>query len=115
MYITILKNYHNLGYGFINFINPLHIILFYETYVNNKWLKYKSDKKIEINYAEKQNNANYHYKKKDNTYFFEGEEFYEAPMEIPKRFLSLYKSYYPSIQVRIQGDFFVIPKKDPNK
>jgi hypothetical protein len=34
----------NLGYAFINFVDPLHIVLFYDTYFNKKWNKYRSDK-----------------------------------------------------------------------
>ena len=31
----------NLGYAFINFVDPMHIILFYETYRLKKWTKYR--------------------------------------------------------------------------
>lgn len=34
----------NLGYAFINFVDPLHIPLFYEHFFNKKWDKYRSDK-----------------------------------------------------------------------
>lgn len=85
--------------------------MFHETYVNNKWKKYKSEKKIEMNYAEKQNNANYHYKKQDNTYFFEGDDFYQAPVEIPLRFHALYKSYNPNTRTSFKGGNFVLHKQ----
>ncbi len=58
----------NLGYAFINFNDPLHIVLFHECFFAKKWLKYKSDKKIELNYADKQGKkdaAN----RDENTYF----------------------------------------------
>jgi hypothetical protein len=42
-----------MGYTFINFNIPLHIVLFHDCFYGNKWLKYKSDKKIE-HYSEKQ-------------------------------------------------------------
>jgi hypothetical protein len=34
----------NLGYAFINFVDPLHIVLFYDIYHNKKWNRYRSDK-----------------------------------------------------------------------
>jgi hypothetical protein len=46
-YINLPVDYErklNLGYAFINFIDPFHIVLFYETYFNKKWTKYRSDK-----------------------------------------------------------------------
>lgn len=36
----------NLGYAFINFVDPHHIVLFYHFYFNKKWNKYRSDKVI---------------------------------------------------------------------
>jgi hypothetical protein len=46
-YINLPVDYErklNLGYAFINFIDPFHIVLFYETYYHKKWNKYRSDK-----------------------------------------------------------------------
>jgi hypothetical protein len=46
-YINLPIDYErklNLGYAFINFIDPLHLVQFYETYHNKKWQKYRSDK-----------------------------------------------------------------------
>jgi len=46
-YINLPVDYErklNLGYAFINFVDPFHIVLFYETYFNKKWTKYRSDK-----------------------------------------------------------------------
>ena len=45
------KNKCNLGYGFINFVNPFHIISFYDRYYGKKWEKYNSDKICELVYA----------------------------------------------------------------
>jgi len=41
----------NLGFAFINFVEPLHIILFYELYRGKKWKKFNSDKICELLYA----------------------------------------------------------------
>ena len=41
----------NLGFAFINFVEPYHIILFYELYRGKKWKKFNSDKICELLYA----------------------------------------------------------------
>ena len=41
----------NLGFAFINFVEPLHIILFYELYRGKKWKKFNSEKICELLYA----------------------------------------------------------------
>ena len=40
----------NLGFAFINFVEPFHIILFYELYRGKKWKKFNSDKICELLY-----------------------------------------------------------------
>jgi len=64
-----------------------------------------------MNYAEKQNNANYHYKKQDNTYFFEEDPYYKAPIEIPKRYLSLFKSNDTTSKITIKSENFIVVKQ----
>ncbi len=58
----------NLGYAFINFLDPLHIILFYECFYGKKWQKYKSDKRIDLNYADKQGKKDVN-NRDENTFF----------------------------------------------
>ena len=41
----------NLGFAFINFVEPLHIIDFYETYRGKKWKRFNSEKICELVYA----------------------------------------------------------------
>ena len=41
----------NKGYAFINFINPLHILLFYEKFNGKKWIHFESSKICELNMA----------------------------------------------------------------
>ena len=41
----------NLGFAFINFVEPFHIILFYELFRGKKWKKFNSDKICELLYA----------------------------------------------------------------
>ncbi len=70
-YINLPIDYErklNLGYAFINFNDPFHVVLFHEHYYNKKWSKYRSDKKIDLNYAEKQGKKDISCKD-ENTYF----------------------------------------------
>lgn len=41
----------NLGYGFINFTDSLHILLFREMYDGNKWRSFNSSKQCALGYA----------------------------------------------------------------
>jgi len=41
----------NKGYAFINFVNPLHILLFYERFNGSKWQHFESPKICELNMA----------------------------------------------------------------
>jgi len=45
------KNKCNVGYAFVNFINPLAIPAFHEEFNNRKWDKFNSEKVCEISYA----------------------------------------------------------------
>ena len=47
-------NNTNLGYGFINFINPLHLILFYEKFMGKKWNFFNSQKRCFLAYSNNQ-------------------------------------------------------------
>ena len=56
----------NLGFGFINFINPFHLILFYEKFMGKKWNFFNSQKKCFLaysNYQGKNDLVNYILKK----------------------------------------------------
>ena len=45
------ENDCNLGYSFINFIDPLHIIYFYKKFKAKKWQFYKSNKECDLSFA----------------------------------------------------------------
>lgn len=45
------KNKCNIGYAFINFVNPLHILPFYEIFNDKKWPRFNSDKICQLSYA----------------------------------------------------------------
>jgi hypothetical protein len=45
------EKYGNKGYAFINFIHPLHILLFYEKFEGKTWNYFESKKICELNAA----------------------------------------------------------------
>ncbi|OWP05060.1 RNA recognition domain-containing protein [Marssonina coronariae] len=52
MYLRIdFSNNCNVGYAFINFVDPLHIIDFVRARSNQKWQRFKSEKVAEVSYA----------------------------------------------------------------
>ncbi|GAB2220354.1 hypothetical protein Droror1_Dr00008001 [Drosera rotundifolia] len=52
IYLPIdFKNKCNVGYAFINMIDPSHIIPFYETFNGKKWEKFNSEKVASLAYA----------------------------------------------------------------
>ena len=48
------ENNCNLGYAFINFINPLHIIFFYNNFKSRKWFYFNSYKECDLTFAKYQ-------------------------------------------------------------
>lgn len=58
----------NLGYAFINFTDPFHIIQFFSKFHLKKWSKYKSEKKMDMTYADKQGKKDITLKA-ENNYF----------------------------------------------
>lgn len=38
----------NLGFAFINFVDPMHIVLFFDRYRGKKWKRFNSDKVTRI-------------------------------------------------------------------
>jgi hypothetical protein len=45
------SNNCNLGFAFINFVDSMHIILFFDQFRGRKWNKFNSDKICELAYA----------------------------------------------------------------
>jgi hypothetical protein len=76
----------NKGYGFINFIHPFHILLFYDKYEGKPWNLFESKKICELKFAKFQgiNEIKKHsdrYKEKKPVFFktFELNEKIEIP------------------------------------
>ena len=85
----------NKGYAFINFVNPLHILLFYEKFNGKKWKHFESSKICELNCAHFQglNELQKHSKncndKKKNIYK-ENEN-----VVVPSKYLFILKNRFP--------------------
>ena len=102
-YINLPIDYErklNLGYAFINFVDPMHIILFYETYHNKKWSKYRSDKKMDMTYADKQGKKDMNCRDEQTYFAVEDKRFnfntLVPKMEIPICHLDFFKKIYPN-------------------
>ena len=101
-YINLPIDYErklNLGYAFINFVDPLHIILFYETYHSKRWTLYKSDKKMDMAYADKQGKKDINCKD-EQTYYAQNDKRFvfkslNPKVQIPIRYLDYFRKIYP--------------------
>jgi hypothetical protein len=47
-------NNSNLGFGFINFTNPIHIFYFFSEFNNKKWNHFNSEKRCQLVYSKTQ-------------------------------------------------------------
>lgn len=114
----------NLGFAFINFVEPFHIILFYELYRGKKWKKFNSDKICELLYAKFQGKKELisHFEK-GKVLSFESEE--KRPLilatpnplpriNLPLCFFDLFIKIYPHISYEIK-DFENVKKNNNGK
>ena len=101
----------NLGFAFINFVEPLHIIYFYELYTGKKWKKFNSDKICELLYAKFQGKKELiaHFEK-GKVLSFDSEDkrplILPTPNPLPKinlpyYYLNLFIKLYPNITYEI--------------
>ena len=91
----------NKGYAFINFVNPLHILYFYEKFNGKRWVHFESAKICELNCAhfqginEIQKHAkNYKGQKKPNYYSISENE----NMIIPLKYLPKLLKRFPKMK-----------------
>ena len=101
LYLPKDKNNNcNLGFGFINFTDPFHIIHFYNIYYGKKWEKFNSDKICELVYAKIQGKQNLLKHIKQNTpigniptsieHTITSHSLIELPIELLQMFIKLY-------------------------
>ena len=114
----------NLGFAFINFVEPFHIILFHELYSGKKWKKFNSNKICELLYAKFQGKKELigHFEK-GKVLSFESEEkrplILATPNPLPKInlpycFFDLFIKIYPHISYEIK-DCKIVKKRDYGK
>ena len=103
------ENNCNLGYSFINFIDPLHIIYFYHSFKSRKWNCYKSHKECDLSFAKFQGkieltahlekNINKMEDKKKLPILFNINN--PPKIDLPKDYLNIIKSSRPDILEKI--------------
>ena len=92
----------NKGYAFINFVNPLHILYFYEKFNGKKWVHFESSKICELNCAhfqginEIQKHAKNYKGQKKPSYYSRIEN--SENMIIPSKYLLKLKKRFPKMQ-----------------
>lgn len=119
-------NNSNLGFGFINFLNPMHLILFYEEFVNKKWNFFNSKKRCNLAYSKYQgknelikyiltklgisslDNNSENIKK---SFFINNNKNLRAPIEIPIKYYTYFVSYHPFSLCHNKDDkIFIVDK-----
>ena len=117
----------NLGYGFINFIDPIHIMYFYDEFIGKKWNNFNSEKKCQLAYAKiqgkneilkyiyKKNNMNminrYRNNNNNNIFYIENTQIICNEIEIPLKYYVSFINYYPySLCHKKNDSVFVVDK-----
>ena len=94
------ENNCNLGYCFINFIHPLHIIYFYNIFKSRKWLYYNSYKECDLTFAKYQGKCelNNNIGKKMGESEDKNENLMILEVKNPPK-IDLFKQYYEIIKI----------------
>ena len=119
-------NNSNLGFGFINFVNHMHLILFYDEFVGKKWNCFNSKKRCQLAYSKYQgknelmkyihtklgisnlDNNNENIKK---SFFINHNKNIRAPIEMPIKYYANFISFYPFSSCHNKDDkVFIIDK-----
>ena len=107
----------NKGYAFLNFVNPYHILLFYEWFHGKSWLYFESKKICDLYYANYQgieeikNHAkNYKGSKKPLFFIDTDEENINNIIEIPIKYLNLFLKANPKMkfqEIKLKNTFII--------
>jgi hypothetical protein len=115
-------NKTNLGFGFINFIDPIHILYFFPEFIGKKWNIFNSEKRCQLAYAKiqgKNSLLKYIYKKNmnnkcnlsTNSFFIENNQIRVNEIEIPMQYYISFIRYYPfSICHKKNNYIFIVDK-----
>ena len=101
----------NKGYAFINFVNPLHILYFYEKFNGKQWIHFERSNICELNYAHFQgiNEIQKHSKNYKGRIKFSNEN--NENMIIPSKYLPKLKIRFPKMQFSEDKDKNIIVVK----
>ena len=103
-------NNSNLGFGFINFVNSMHLILFYEEFINKKWNFFNSKKRCNLAYSKYQgknelikyiltklgiSNLDNNSENIKKSFFINNNKNIRAPIEVPIKYYSYFVNYHP--------------------
>ena len=101
----------NKGYAFINFVNPLHILYFYEKFNGKQWIYFEKSNICELNYAHFQGLNEI----KNHSNNFKGlnkpSNGNNENMIIPSKYLPKLKIRFPKIQFSEDKDKNIIVVK----
>ena len=119
-------NNSNLGFGFINFVNSMHLLLFYEEFVNKKWNSFNSKKRCNLAYSKYQgknelikyilnklgistlDNNSENIRK---SFYINNNKNIRAPIEIPIKYYGSFVSYHPYTFCHYKNDkIFIVDK-----
>ena len=127
-------NNSNLGFGFINFIDPIHILLFYTEFIGKKWNYFNSGKRCQLAYAKiqgknellkyiyKKNGLNNSDKNRINDLLYKSfyisndnnnnkKNKYYPLIDIPMKYFNVFKNYYPYSLCHIKNEsIFIVDK-----
>jgi NADH:ubiquinone oxidoreductase subunit E len=119
-------NNSNLGFGFINFIEHMYLITFYEEFTGKKWNCFNSNKRCQlayskcqgknelIKYIHKKLGISSHYNNDENlkkSFYINDEKCQKPLIEIPIKYYKSFLSYYPFSLCHIKDDkVFVVDK-----
>ena len=119
-------NNSNLGFGFINFLEPLHLIYFYEEFVGKKWNFFNSKKRCNLAYSKYQgknelikyilnklgiSNLDNNNQKIKISFYINNQKNIKAPIEIPLKYYNYFMKFHPFSLCHIKDDkVFIIDK-----
>ena len=119
-------NNSNLGFGFINFLEPLHLIYFYEEFVGKKWNFFNSKKRCNLAYSKYQgknelikyilnklgiSNLDNNNQKIKISFYINNQKNIKAPIEIPLKYYNYFMKFHPFSLCHNKDDkVFIIDK-----
>jgi len=117
IFLLIIKNNSSLGFAFINFIDPMHIVLFYEFFNGKNWKRFHSTKVCELVYSKLQGKKNLilHFEKgsimshtDDKKPLILQQANSPPQIELPKKCLEVFLKLYPYSLYRTYQNSFIV-------